>query len=130
MPQPKIKSENYANFGGMNTKISSYLVEQHEFLDLQNFDFTRPGSLTKRPGTTQYLGHTLDNRITGIFEYEKLNGSSQIIIGSNSGLFWVNGSTFSTISTGFTSILSLSTFVDRLFAFDGATSSAGKWNGS
>jgi hypothetical protein len=79
----KIKSESYNNLGGINTKVSPYLTGPQEFLDLENFDFTRPGSLTKSPGTTLLaLGYTIATAgpsgpvyssatgpITGLFEF-------------------------------------------------------------
>ena len=60
MPYQKLKSENYTNLGGVNVKISPYLTGDNEFLAIFNMDFTTPGSLTKVPGTTQYIGATVD----------------------------------------------------------------------
>lgn len=69
MPYPKFKSENYANFGGMNTKASQYVTGPNEFLNLLNVDGRRPGSLSSFAGTTQFtVGNGSTSRITGIFD--------------------------------------------------------------
>jgi len=88
MAQIKQKSENYVNFGGINSKTSQYLTGPHEFLDLKNWDFSTPGSLTKRPGTTMYIGQTFaGTKITGVFEFSQLDGSSQLVVGATGGLW-------------------------------------------
>lgn len=46
-----LKDENYRNLGGINTKISTYTTGPTEFLNLRNYTFVRPGTLTSRPGT-------------------------------------------------------------------------------
>lgn len=69
MPYPKTKSENYKNLGGMNTKVSLYLTDETEFLNLQNVDFRKPGSLSSFAGNTQYSIVGSTSKITGLQEY-------------------------------------------------------------
>lgn len=113
MPNQRFKSENYSNLGGMNTKASAYLTGPTEFLSIYNYDFSVPGSLTKRPGSTQYLGQTFAGKITGLFEFEKLDGSSYITVGATGG-FWF-GSTNGTLSgLSLTSNVFLATMVTHV----------------
>lgn len=112
MPNSKFKSENYQNFGGINSKASPYLTGPHEFLDLKNFDFQIPGSLSSRWGSTQHIQSAANftGSINALYEFNRLSGFSQIIIGVSGGL-WA-GST-----TGQYTGLSLS--------FEGTTTMAG-----
>jgi len=87
MSNPKFKVENYSNLGGINSKFSPHLTSPLEFLDIKNFDFQTPGSLTQRWGSTQYIGQTLAGKITALSEYQKLDGTSMIIFGSSGGLW-------------------------------------------
>lgn len=98
MPHPKLKSENYQNFGGINSKASPYILGPHEFLDINNFDFSTPGSLTKRWGTTQYIGTTFTGKITALYEYERLDGFSSVIFGTGSSMYSLNNNTVTAIT--------------------------------
>ena len=88
MSNPKFKVENYQNLGGINSKFSPHLTTPLEFLDIKNYDFQTPGSLSQRWGSTQYMGQTLAGKITALSEYQKLDGSSYIIVGSSGGLWF------------------------------------------
>jgi hypothetical protein len=82
MPEPKEKSENYSNFGGINQKTSPYITSPIEFLQLQNFDFRIKGSLASFAGSTLWgFAHTTAafNAIYGIGAYSR---QSSLIIGS------------------------------------------------
>jgi hypothetical protein len=92
MSNQKIKQENYTTFGGMNSKFSPYTTSPMEFLYLENYDFQTPGALTQRWGSTMYIGQTFPNRITFLSEYAKLNGFSQILVGTSAGL-WAGATT-------------------------------------
>jgi hypothetical protein len=92
MSNEKIKTENYSNYGGINTKQSPYLTTPMEFLDLVNFSFQTPGSLTQRWGSTQYMGQGFSAPITSIFEYSKLSGASYVMVGHSGGL-WAGATT-------------------------------------
>lgn len=52
MSYPKIKVEQYAAIGGINQKVSIYLTDDGEFLNLQNVDFRTVGSLSSFAGST------------------------------------------------------------------------------
>ena len=92
MSNPKFKVENYTNLGGINSKYSPHLTNPLEFLDIKNLDFQTPGSLTQRWGSTQYIGETFPGKILGLSEYQKLDGSSMIIVGATGGM-WYGAST-------------------------------------
>jgi hypothetical protein len=83
----KVKSENYQNLGGINTKLSPMLNTPLEYLNLVNFDFQTPGALTQRWGSTMYVGQTFPGKINTLFEFNKLDGSSYLIIGHTGGLW-------------------------------------------
>lgn len=87
MSNKKLKTESYQQFGGINSKVSPYLNTPIEFLDLSNLDFQTPGSLTQRWGSTQYIGQTFAGRINTLVEFQKLDGSSYLIIGVSGGLW-------------------------------------------
>ena len=66
---PKLKNENYTNFGGINQKSSLYITGQTEFLKLHNVDFRLFGSLSSFAGSTQVSIVASTSPITGIADY-------------------------------------------------------------
>lgn len=88
MSNPKMKLENYSNFGGINSKTSAYDTGPMEFLDLINVDFQTPGALTQRWGSTMYVGQTFPAPITTEYEFIKIDGSSYVMIGHTGGLWY------------------------------------------
>ena len=122
MADGKMKSEHYALLGGINVKASPYINEMAEFRDIVNMNFVTPGALTKRPGSTLYLGVTISGRITGGVEFEKLNGASYIVVTANTNAYTVNTSNFSAFRTNLLndSIFDFVPFVDRLFCANGS----------
>lgn len=88
MSNQKTKSENYQEFGGINSKQSPYSTGPMEFLDLVNLDFQTPGSLSQRWGSTQYIGQTYPGAINSLFEFSRLDGSSYIIKSFSGGIFY------------------------------------------
>lgn len=123
MPQVKRKEERYSNFLGINSKVSLYLTNQNEVLNIENLDFFNPGALSNVPGTTLFTGLTVSGRITGLYEYEKLNGFSQLIFGANTNLYQTTvGSSATSIKSGLTNdnLFDFETFVDLLFISNGA----------
>lgn len=118
----KRKTEEYVNLGGINRKASSYATGPQEFLDLRNFDFSVPGALTKRWGSTQYVGATVAGTVGGLYEYEKLSGFSQLIFTANTNAFSLVGGTPVSFRSGLTNngIFDFLTFVDRLFMTNGS----------
>src|SRR5574343_599360 len=121
MPNPKLKSETYSLMGGINTKVSPYVQGPHEFLDLVNFYFTKPGALTKRSGSSLYIGATVQGRITGLYEFSRLSGNSQIIVTANTNAYYINGNNLSSFKSGLLdgALFDFTTFVDRLFSANG-----------
>lgn len=104
MSIPKQKSENYQNIGGINTKGSRYITGPHQCLDLQNFDFSRVASLTRRQGTTFTIGATLPARIGTLYEYTRLTGASyQFAVGASEIYKWTGSGFQSFYSLGATS---------------------------
>lgn len=120
MPYPEQKSESYQLLGGINNKVSKYDNDMTELRDIVNFNFLNPGALTKRPGTSLYLGATVQGRITGGFEFQKLSGASYIIATANTNAYTVTN-TFTAFRTNLLdgAIFDFSTFVDRLFCANG-----------
>lgn len=107
----KFKSENYSAFGGINNKVSAYDNTVFEFLNIINFDFQTPGSLTGRWGSTQYVTQTFGAPITQIYEYVKLSGASFLMIGHSGGQ-WFGATTGQSQGMSFTTLgatLSLTT---------------------
>lgn len=116
--------------GGQNEKASPYLTPDGQWLKLVNLDFSQPGSLTQRPGATYFLGATLSGKITGIHEFERLNGASFVLVGANTNIFRVNAGSFTSIRSGLTSGArpDFISMVDRLFVGNGAEFF--KWDGT
>lgn len=121
-PYPKFKTESYYLFGGINAKSSAYNNGPHEFRDLSNLNFIYPGSLSKRPGTTMYVGSTLTGAILGGVEFQSLSGPSYIVIAANTNLYTMTPpSTITAQVTGLLNgaIFNFVTIVDRLFCANG-----------
>jgi hypothetical protein len=93
---------HYANLQGINNKVSPYINDQMEFLDLKNLDFQVPGSLKKRWGSTQYFGASLSGKVNGLFEFNQTSGASYLyaVAGGTMGYALNNG--FSAIFSGST----------------------------
>ncbi len=126
MPHPKIKTASFTNMGGISNKISPYLVGQNEFTNLVNIDFQTPGSLTKRWGSTMYVGTTLSTKITGLYEFSTAAGFSQVIAVGQSTFYKATGFSLTPFfnSFGFTSIISsagVSLFMYPTFTATGYT---------
>lgn len=121
MPHSKVKTESYALLGGINTKVSPYAQGETEFLDLVNFDFTKPGALSKRHGSSLFIGATVSGRITGLYEFSRLSGSSKIIVTANTNAYYIDGNNLTSFKSGLKdgALFDFTTFVDRLFAANG-----------
>lgn len=87
MSYQKIPSERYENLGGINENASKYLTGLMEFLNLVNFDFSTPGALTKRPGSTQYAASGTSGTINAMEELRRLNGASKVVFSTPTGIF-------------------------------------------
>lgn len=130
MAQIKGKSESYNNISGINTKASQYSTGPHEFLNIENMNFAVPGALTKRDGTSLYTGATVTGQVTGLYEFERLSGASFFVAAANTNVYTVLPAGFSVLKTPVTqgALWDFQTFVDRLFAVNGAESF--KYDGS
>lgn len=119
---PKNKAEVFNQLGGINSKASVYQNGLHEFRDLTNLNFFITGALSKRPGSTLYINATLSGKITGLYEFQRLNGASYVIVAANTNIYTASGGAFSVFNTGLTNnaLFEFTTFVDRLFAANGA----------
>lgn len=129
MPQFKAKNEQYGLLGGINTKASEYATDEQQFLDLQNVNFAKPGALTKRDGSTFYIGATISGKLTGLYEYSKLDGSSYLVASANTNLYSVT-SIYTAVKTGLKNdtAVDFQTFNNFLFASNGTDFF--KWDGS
>lgn len=118
---PKDKHENYQNVGGINQKVSEYTTGENEVLDLTNFSFERPGSWSSRPGTTFFIGATVTGRVSGLYEFTKLSGSSYQVMTANTNAYIRTGASWTPIRTGLldSAIFDFVSFVDQLFAANG-----------
>lgn len=121
MAYEKNKTESYDLLGGINSKASPYINGVMEFRDLMNVNFFSPGALTKRPGSDLYSGATVIGTISGGVEFERLNGSSYIVVTANTNAYQATPSGYSAFKTGLANnaIFDFVTFVDRLFAANG-----------
>lgn len=83
-----LKDENYRNLQGINVKVSDYQTPQ--FLDLRNYCFVKPGSLTSRPGqtiTASLMSATFLAKPATTIEYVKQDGSTFVIYDSGATLY-------------------------------------------
>lgn len=121
-PNEKVKTESYSNFGGINQKTSFYITGENDCLDILNYAFTKPGALTQVPGSALYIGATVQGRITGLYEYEKLSGFSQVIFTANTNAYFTTGGPVFPFRIGLTpnALADFVTFVDTLFVANGA----------
>lgn len=121
----KFKSENYSNVGGINSKVSQYANGPMEFRDLRNVDFSAPGALTQRSGTSLYItGVLLPGRITGLYEFDRLSGPSYLILALDTGSIYrvTQGGAYTLFNNALgTGLFDFTTFVDRLFYCNGAS---------
>jgi hypothetical protein len=120
--EPPFKIDNFNNLGGINTKVSPYSNGPEEFRDIVNMDFTVPGALKKRPGSTQFIGATVQGRVTGLYEFNRLSGFSRIIVTANTNAYYIDGNNLTSFRTNLQSgaLADFVTFVDRLFVANGS----------
>ncbi len=121
MADTKPSSNYYSLLGGINTKVSDYAPNQAAFQDLRNLDFFRPNALQKRPGSTQAVTVGTSGPISSLFEFERLDGASYIVAGSDTAMFYIAAGGLTTLSTGWTNgqPTDMLTFVNRLWMANG-----------
>lgn len=118
--------------GGINKKASKYEMSTAQFLDLRNMDFDVPNALQKRPGSTFAIGSSFGTSgpITSLFEFTKLTGESRVILGSDTAMFYINGSTYTLLDPGWNNgqPTDMLTFVNKLWMCNGQHWKS--WDGS
>lgn len=121
MSYPHQKSDAFNAAGGMNIKASLYATADNEQLDLLNFNFRAPGALTKRFGSTTLIGQSVAGTVGGLFEFQRLNGSSYIVATANTNAYTINSGNFAPFRSGLLNngIFDFVPFVDRLFMANG-----------
>ena len=120
-PNSKPVSTMYRNMGGVNEKSSEYSLEKTQFLRLSNFDFDVPNALSKRPGSTQAITSGTSGPITSLFEYQRLDGLSAVVAGSDTAMFYIASAGLTLMDTGWTSgqPTDMLTFVNKLWLANG-----------
>lgn len=120
--QKRRKTTYYIN-KGVNQKSSKYTKSDAQVDDLRNLDFHEPNALTKRPGSTAMVSAATSGPINSIFEFERANGASYLVASSDTAFFYLNGSTWSDVQSGYTNQqpMDFLTFNDRLYAANGQT---------
>jgi hypothetical protein len=94
MAYEKSKIEKYNNAGGINEKVSRYITDSNQFLDIRNFGFERPGALTSRPGIADFASLSSATYLTnprGIFQYTKDDGTSLVVFDVGNRLYNLAG---------------------------------------
>lgn len=122
MADKKPSTNYYQNLGGINLKASEYTTGKAQFLDLRNLDFDVPNALQKRPGSTNAIASGTSGAITSLYEFVKLSGSSYIIAGSDTAMFYTTqGSTLQLLSPNWNNgqPTDMLTFVDKLWMANG-----------
>lgn len=111
----------YRNLGGINQKASEYSIDKAQFLNLSNVDFDVPNALQKRPGSTQAVSVAASGPVSSLFEFIKLDGSSYVIAGDNTALWYKSGASFSVLDAGWTNgqPADMLTFLNKLWVSDG-----------
>jgi len=120
MAYDQTHNESYSLLGGINTKVSPYGQGAHEFRDITNLNFQTPGALTKRAGSTLYIGATVAGAITGLYEFQRLSGASYLVATANTNAYNVTSS-YTSFKSGLLNggLFDFVTFVDRLFMCNG-----------
>lgn len=97
MEYEKLKSENYTNLKGVNTKKSQYITGTMEFLNLQNVDNHSVGALSSIPGSTLYTQGSSFNAITGLSDFRNF----QAVATDHYGVKIISGNTYAPIYSNF-----------------------------
>lgn len=122
MADKKPTSRYFSNLGGINLKSSEYTLDKTQWLDLRNVDFDVPNALQKRPGSTQAVAIGTSGPVLSLFEYQRLNGASWVIAGSDTALFYLASNAYTLLDSGWNNgqPQDMLTFVNKLWIADGA----------
>lgn len=121
MSYQKKEEAHYRNFQGVNQKTSIYTTGNNQLLDIRNMDFNEPNALSKRPGSTQSISSGTSGPISSLYEFIKLNGSSYVIAGSDTAMFYQSALGLTLLSSGWNNgqPTDMLTFVDKLYMANG-----------
>ncbi len=130
MADTKPSESNYNLLGGVNEKASQYSTDQSQALNLRNLDFDVPNAWSKRPGSTQWVSPNTSGPITSLFEFIKLDGSSYLVAGSDTAMFYVAAHAYTLLDSGWTNgqPADMLTFVNKLWIANGQNFKS--WNGT
>lgn len=130
MADNKPTANFYDMLGGVNQKASEYSVNRAQFLDIRNMDFDVPNALQKRPGSTQAITVGTSGPINSVFEFIKLDGTSFVVAGSDTAMFYLAGAAYTLLDTGWNNgqPANMLTFVNKLWIANGQKYSW--WTGS
>lgn len=126
----KPTSTSYNNIGGINQKASDHTTGPYQFLDLRNVDFDVPNALQKRPGQSLVTAVGTSGPISSLFEFIKLDGSSYVVAGSDTAMFYLAAGAYTLLSAGWNNgqPADMLTFVNKLWIANGQR--AASWTGS
>lgn len=121
MADNKPTVNQYRNLGGINQKASEYSIDKAQFLNLSNLDFDVPNALSKRTGSTQAIGLNTSGPINSLFEFIKLDGSSYVIAGDNTAMWYKTGTSLTVLDSGWTNgqPADMLTFLNQLWMANG-----------
>lgn len=121
MADNKPTTNFYRNLGGINQKASEYSVDKAQFLNLRNLDFDVPNALQKRPGSTQAIGLNSSGPITSLFEFQRLDGASYVIAGTDTAQFYMTGTSLTILDPNWNNgqPTDMLTFVNKLWMANG-----------
>jgi len=123
MPYPPRKEETYVCTGGINQKVSKYILPDTEFLNLVNVDFRVMGALSSFAGSTQYSLTSVTGPITGVAGFFATLGSTpQVIASDTSFLYDATGGTFTTLMQN---LIVPGSFVQKSLVLAGGVTSGG-----
>lgn len=130
MADQKDTTPFYDMLGGINSKASEYAVGRSQFLDIRNMDFDVPNALQKRPGSTQAVTAGTSGAVTSVFEFIKLDGTSFVVAGTETAMFYLATSTYTLLDTGWNNgqPADMLAFVNKLWIANGQNYKS--WDGS
>lgn len=137
IPKNPFKPIRYQSFkDGRNTLVSVTKIKPTELVNFDNGILIEDGAVTKRPGQMYFGNDTGLGSISGLFQFKKSDGTTQLLLGGDTKLRMYNISTgnFDVMVAGptMTAGLDLSMVqaydkvfccngVDSLFSYDGST---------
>lgn len=132
-PTPTNQADKIGPFkGGLNNVGDPTSIDADELSVCQNFEFDVDGSLSSRPAIVNYTSYATANTMDLLGYYvDDATGTSYLIGSNDSGVYYLSGSTWNTITTGFRSYAATQ-YLDKMWivAAPGAASNGGSWDPS